>query len=761
VLQLRSAVTGLLAPFARLGLIAGGIGLGTFITDAVGAGSELVKLSQTTGASVEALQRLQYAAKQSGVSTEAMSGALVRLNRSIVEAMKPAKKKGVNEFAAAFRAAGISMAELRTLKSEEIFLRLSSAIANMSSQTNKAALAQKLLGKTGAELIPVMNEGAWGINALGDELAATGAIMDDATARSAKAFGDTMLKMGQHVRGLAYDILKELLPSMIGAAGGMDEWITANKEWLKTEIIQVVRDLVGIGTAFVNLVKNDIIPAISALRPAWDAIVTVLGKNNAMLLAFTGVVAPGIITALFAIGKAVLGLVAVLAANPIGAAIIAIAVAAGLIWKYWEPISAFFVGLWEGVKTAFWGVLDWLEEFARHFSWGALTGDWWGLSVLMGQLWDNVKGVFDGALGWLGDFASRWVPQPILDAWAGVNDFFARLFDGLDLGAGLARLTQLLTPLGVIWQGLAPLWRAGIGELVEIARAFLPEALFEAWSAVGDFFTALWDRDIAGAFRAGAAVVDAITRALVPAPILEAWSGVVDFFAGLWEGIAAPFRAGVSSVADLARLFTPEALTAPWGALTGFFEGIWAAIAAVFNGSVNAIMGSLAELVPQPLMTAWGELTNFWAGLWDRVTSILDSAKNVIGAAIDWIIAKLEPLKAAIAGVTGAVGSIANIPGAIGGAISSGWQKLTGRGGAAPAASAGAVAATGPAMLAAEGPKALAGAAQQQVSKSEVQVNFANLPEGARVREVRSSGNTEVSLRSEYAGPRGAMAGAY
>jgi hypothetical protein len=54
-----------------------------------------------------------------------------------------------------------------------------------------------------------------------------------------------------------------------------------------------------------------------------------------------------------------------------------------------------------------------------------------------------------------------------------------------------------------------------------------------------------------------------------------------------------------------------------------------------------------------------------------------------------------------------------------------------------------------------------AAAAAQPVSKSEVQVNFANVPQGTRISEGRSTGNTEVNLRTEYAGQRGALSGAY
>lgn len=39
--------------------------------------------------------------------------------------------------------------------------------------------------------------------------------------------------------------------------------------------------------------------------------------------------------------------------NPIGTVITAIAGAAYLIYRYWEPISGFFSGVWSQVQTAF------------------------------------------------------------------------------------------------------------------------------------------------------------------------------------------------------------------------------------------------------------------------------------------------------------------------------------------------------------------------------------------------------------------------
>jgi phage-related tail protein len=39
--------------------------------------------------------------------------------------------------------------------------------------------------------------------------------------------------------------------------------------------------------------------------------------------------------------------------NPIGLAITAIALAAFVLIKYWEPIKAFFSGLWSEISSAF------------------------------------------------------------------------------------------------------------------------------------------------------------------------------------------------------------------------------------------------------------------------------------------------------------------------------------------------------------------------------------------------------------------------
>lgn len=95
--------------------------------------------------------------------------------------------------------------------------------------------------------------------------------------------------------------------------------------------------------------------------------------------------------------------------NPIGLTITAIAVAAFLIFKYWEPIKAFFVGLWDKVSTAFSDGIDKVGKFLSDWSPLAILYDifapvlrWFGLDMpeKFSDFGANMlRGLVDGILG--------------------------------------------------------------------------------------------------------------------------------------------------------------------------------------------------------------------------------------------------------------------------------------------------------------------------------------------------------------------------
>ncbi|MFV2950080.1 phage tail tape measure protein [Pseudomonas japonica] len=127
-------------------------------------------------------------------------------------------------------------------------------------------------------------------------------------------------------------------------------------------------------------------PVINALRLVGSGIGTVLRYSGMFLrgiamafgaplmMAGRGVLALGKVlggTLLFGLklaGQAVLWLGRALLMNPIGLAITGIAVAAYLIYRYWEPIKGFFTGLWAEIKAGFNGGLAGIVGVIANFS---------------------------------------------------------------------------------------------------------------------------------------------------------------------------------------------------------------------------------------------------------------------------------------------------------------------------------------------------------------------------------------------------------
>ncbi|MDN2695087.1 phage tail protein [Janthinobacterium sp. SUN073] len=219
-------------------------------------------------------------------------------------------------------------------------------------------------------------------------------------------------------------------------------------------------------------------------------------------------------------GRAVLWLGRALLMNPIGIAITVIAGAAYLIYKYWEPIKAFFTGIWSHIKTAFAGgiggvsalIANWspLGLFYRAFA-GVLG--WFGITLpatftdfgasIRGRLakglaplagfftgiWSQIKTAFAGGIGGVSALIANWSPLGLFyRAFAGVLGWFGITLPArfTDFGASiLQRITASWQPIAVffadIWSRLRTVCAGGMGSIT---------ALIINWSPVGVFYQA-------------------------------------------------------------------------------------------------------------------------------------------------------------------------------------------------------------------------------------------------------------------------------
>ena len=208
------------------GLAAVGV---TGLTKLVGAqlrsSDEMQKLGLRIGVGTETLSRWKFAAEQSGTSLDKIVTGQQRFSRVLLDA-----EQGLKSATDTLDALGLTYDKLRAQSPEEQFASLAQAIAEVDDPSRRLALAQEALGRSGAELIPLLAGGADGLAALGAQAEATGNILDQDAADAAARTNDAMNRLTTKVKGLGLSLFADLLPAVEGTVAGLEFLVTGAGE---------------------------------------------------------------------------------------------------------------------------------------------------------------------------------------------------------------------------------------------------------------------------------------------------------------------------------------------------------------------------------------------------------------------------------------------------------------------------------------------------------------------------------------------------
>ena len=98
-------------------------------------------------------------AQQRGIETKQLQMGMATLGRNLGGVSGPSKAS-----AAAMGALGLEQSKLLKMPMQERMAAIADGFSKMADGPEKAALAQKLFGRAGQQLLPVLNEGAKGLN---------------------------------------------------------------------------------------------------------------------------------------------------------------------------------------------------------------------------------------------------------------------------------------------------------------------------------------------------------------------------------------------------------------------------------------------------------------------------------------------------------------------------------------------------------------------------------------------------------------------
>ncbi|MCS7159474.1 MAG: hypothetical protein RMJ19_03290 [Gemmatales bacterium] len=243
----RSMMTGLVAGFAAVSIR----GLANEI-------DEVAKTARVLGQSAGAFSAISYGAQLAGVSGETLRQSLVKLQALLGEA-----SQGSHEAAGKLAALGLSAEQLSQLPLSEQLATIADAMQGLT-EAEQIALAMELFGKSGHEMIRLLQAGGDAIRQMAKDGSTFSSVLGQIDTSAIEAMNDAISGVVDSVKALAAIMLATLAPAISQLASlftGLAQFIAQN--------IGVIQTLIAI------------VAAAGAAYVTWRAVV--LAAHGAML----------------------------------------------------------------------------------------------------------------------------------------------------------------------------------------------------------------------------------------------------------------------------------------------------------------------------------------------------------------------------------------------------------------------------------------------------------------------------------------------
>jgi hypothetical protein len=180
-----------------------------FVEHIIDVGAELERDSIKAGVAADAFSELAYASKQQGVGTDALTAALIKMNRAISEAGTGAKKP-----TEALAAMGLTFKDLKNLTPDQQFELIAQRISQLGTAADRSRAEIDIFGKSGGQLGALFEEGAAGIEKMRKEAQQVGASFSEDTLQKLEEAHKSIDKLESSFSGMATTLTAKVAPAL-------------------------------------------------------------------------------------------------------------------------------------------------------------------------------------------------------------------------------------------------------------------------------------------------------------------------------------------------------------------------------------------------------------------------------------------------------------------------------------------------------------------------------------------------------------------
>lgn len=560
-------------------------------------GDAVSKTSQKVGISAESWSMLAYAADQSGVSASTLQSGLSRLNKSISEAARGGKKA-----AAMFNYLGVSIydADGKLKTADAVMSEAADKLNMVEDAAHRSTIAMEMFGRSaGVEMLPLLAEGADGIEQLKRRAEELGLAWSEADSANATAFGDTMEDVRNAIDGVVLTIGKQLLPILTKWGEEAIALIVRHRELIGVKVgewIQRIQD-------YLPTLKENIkaaVESVSGFALGVDSLVRSFGGWSEVM--------PYIVGGIAAIKLAPLALSAVTLTKSIASLSLSFA---GMVVRFavltrFTKLLHLGWNLFIGIAGAFKAVLVPLAQGILAFGKGVLLVG----KILSGML---VKGII-AALGAVKALFVFMAANPVIILIAAIAASAYLIYQNWDTVS-----KWLMAAWAAIKQAAAATWD-GISAKAIAAWNGLCSAASTVWGAIVGTIQAIFT-PVVGYF---AERIDAVKSAFAVGLVAGIQAILLNFHPVRW--IVDAMDALTKYVFDFSL---KDAGTAIINSLLDGLKAAWEVVVGWFKRIGESITGLIPESVMDVLKMAQG----IAGGISDAVSNV---AGSVAGAVGDW-----------------------------------------------------------------------------------------------------------------------------
>jgi phage-related protein len=362
-------------------------------------------------------------------------------------------------------------------------------------------------------------------------------------------------------------------------------------------VTKFIQGLSGFADKVIDVVNNvqNFIKILTALSPIILGIVTTLGTLAA---AFK------IAEIINKVKTAVMGLFAVMAANPMVAAIAIIAgfvVALITLWNTNETVRNAVINAWNAIKNAVSTVVE------------SIKGFFTGLVDSIKQAWENIKTAISEKID--------IIKETVTNVFTAIADTVSAVWETIKNAVQVAIMF--------------------IGEIISAAFQIITMPWMFIWENCKEYIIAAWEF-----------IKNAVSTALdaISTTVSNIWNAIVGFLTPILEGIKNTFTTvwnAIKSTISTALNAIQTTISSILNSIKSTFTSVWNSIKSTVSNVINGVKSTISSGLNAAKSTVSGVLNSIkaaFSNVWNGCKSVVSNAINHIKSIMhfSWSLPKLK-----------------------------------------------------------------------------------------------------------------------